>query len=240
VHVSAIRKDARLYEHIDPALVGNVQRVLVSDQAGKSNVLVKLEEMDESLALDAANPVVTEAVRRVKELEAKGYAFEGADASFKLLLLRAMGRFRHYFELEGFRVFDEKRGHEGAPEAEATVQVRVGERMAHTAAIGNGPINAMDKALRLALVDFYPQLAEMRLTDFKVRVLTTKEATQAAVRVLIESTDGGQKWGTVGVSTDVLDAAYQALVDAIEYKLYLDHVEPPQVEGPVSLGVPGS
>ncbi|HXH71471.1 MAG TPA: citramalate synthase [Mariprofundaceae bacterium] len=227
IHVSAIRKDARLYEHIDPALVGNVQRVLVSDQAGKSNVLVKLEEMDDSLELDANNPVVAEAVRRVKELEAKGYAFEGADASFKLLLLRAMGRFRHYFELEGFRVFDEKRGHEGVPESEATVQIRVGKRTSHTAALGNGPINAMDKALRSALMDFYPQLADMRLTDFKVRVLSTKEATQAAVRVLIESTDGRKKWGTVGVSTDVLDAAYQALVDAIEFKLFAGHVEPP-------------
>ena len=227
IHVSAIRKDARLYEHIDPALVGNVQRVLVSDQAGRSNVLVKLEEMDGSLELDASNPVVTEAVQRVKALESKGYAFEGADASFKLLLLRAMGRVRHYFELEGFRVFDEKRGHEGAPESEATVQVRVGERMSHSAALGNGPVNAMDNALRLALVDFYPQLSDMRLSDFKVRVLSTKEATQATVRVLIESTDGKHKWGTVGVSVDVLDAAYLALVDAIEFKLFNEGVEPP-------------
>ena len=238
VHVSAIRKEASLYEHIDPALVGNVQRVLVSDQAGRSNVLVKLSEMDLGLNLglnlDAGDPAVTEAVAQVKAHEAQGYAYEGAEGSFLLLLLKAMNRFRHYFELEGFRIFDEKQGHEGQPVSEATVRVSVGGRPAHAAALGNGPINAMDNALRAALLDFYPGLKAMRLTDFKVRVLTTKQATRAAVRVLIESSDGVRKWGTVGVSADIIEAGYRALVDAIEYKLLLDHTpypEPAEKEG---------
>jgi 2-isopropylmalate synthase len=228
VHVSAVRKDAALYEHIDPALVGNEQRVLVSDQAGRSNVLVKLSQMDLGVDLDANDPAVAEAVRQVKACEAQGYAFEGAEGSLQLLLLKAMKRFRHYFELEGFRVYDEKQGHEGQPLAEATVRVSVGGRPAHAAALGNGPINAMDNALRTALLDFYPNLGKMRLTDFKVRVLSTKQATRAAVRVLIESTDGKHKWGTVGVSTDIIEAGYQALVDAIEFKLLLDRTPYPE------------
>ncbi len=228
IHVSAIRKAARLYEHIDPALVGNRQRVSVSDQAGRSNVLVKLSELGLDAEIDARDPVVAEVVNKVKAMEAQGFAYEAAEASFHLLMLKAMKRFRHYFELEGFRVLDEKRGHEGKPQAEATVMIRVGERFAHTASLGNGPVNAMDNALRAALLEFYPSLAELRLIDYKVRVLTTQKATEAGVRVLIESTDGRKKWGTVGVSTNIIDASYQALVDAIEYKLLIDGVKPPQ------------
>jgi len=222
IHVSAIRKASELYEHTSPELVGNQQRILVSDQAGRSNVIVKLESMDLDHGLDPKDPVVAEAVRQVKELEAQGFAYEAAEASFQLLLLKATNRFSHYFELEGFRVIDEKHGHEGKPQSEATVIVTVGDKSAHTAALGNGPVNAMDSALRNALLDFYPSLSELRLTDFKVRVLSTKEATEAAVRVLIESTDGTRKWSTVGVSTNMIDASYQALVDSIEYKLLLD------------------
>ncbi len=228
IHVSAIRKSAELYEHMDPKLVGNQQRVLVSDQAGKSNVIVKLAQMGLDKEVDPSDPVVAETVRQVKEMEAQGFAYEGAEASFHLLMLRAMGKFRHYFELDGFRVLDEKQSHEGEPQSEATVQVHVGDQFAHTAALGNGPVNAMDSALRAALLDFYPSLAELRLIDYKVRVLTTRKATEAAVRVLIESTDGKCKWGTVGVSANIIDASYQALVDAIEYKLLLDQVQPPE------------
>lgn len=227
VHVSAIRKESRLYEHIDPALVGNERRILVSDQAGKSNILSKMQQLEPEAGLNENDPVVAEAVQRIKELEAMGYAFEGADASFHLLLLRAMGRFRRHFELIRYRVFDEKRGHLDPAEAEATVQLRVGERSLHTAALGNGPVNAMDNALRAALVDVYPVLTHMRLADFKVRVLSTRKATEGAVRVLIESTDGHSKWSTVGVSTDVLEAVYRALNDAIEYKLTIDGVPAP-------------
>ena len=228
IHVSAIRKLSSLYEHISPELVGNEQRVLVSDQAGRSNILSKLQQLEPEAGLAEDDPVVVEAVKRIKELEATGYAFEGADASFQLLLRRSMGRFKRHFELVRFRVYDEKRGHHDAPEAEATVQVRVGGKLVHAAALGNGPVNAMDKSLRTALVDAYPGLGTMRLTDFKVRVLSTKEATEATVRVLIESSDGNIKWNTVGVSTDVLEATYRALNDAIEYKLVMDKVPAPE------------
>jgi len=228
IHVSAIRKASVLYEHIHPELVGNRQRVMVSDQAGRSNVIFKTAEMRLGEKLDANDPVVAGIVAHVKKLEDMGYAFEGAEASFHLLFLKALKRFRHYFELEGYRVIDDKQGHEGKPQAEATVMVTVGGKFAHTASLGNGPVNAIDRALRAALRDFYPSLKAMRLIDYKVRVLTTTKATEAVVRVLIESTDGRRKWGTVGVSTNIIDASYQALVDAIEYKLTLDEIQPPE------------
>jgi len=233
IHVSAIRKQSNLYEHIDPALVGNGQRILVSDQAGRSNILSKLQQLEPDAEIDPHDPMVVEALQRIKQLEANGYAFEGADASFQLLLRRSMRRFKRHFELVGFRVFEEKRGHEKSAESEATVQVRVGGKLKHAAALGNGPVNAMDKALRAALVDAYPGLESMFLTDFKVRVLTTREATEAAVRVLIESSDGQCKWSTVGVSTDVLEATYRALNDAIEYKLVMDQAPPPEAENTI-------
>jgi len=228
IHVSAIRKDSVLYEHIHPELVGNRQRVMVSDQAGRSNVIFKTAEMNLGEQIDANDPVVASIVAHVKKLEDMGYAFEGAEGSFRLLLLKALKRFSHYFELEGYRVIDSKQSHEGKPQAEATVMITVGGEFAHTAALGKGPVNAIDRALRSALKDFYPSLKSMRLIDYKVRVLTTTKATEAVVRVLIESTDGQKKWGTVGVSTNIIDASYQALVDAIEYKLILDGITPPE------------
>jgi len=224
VHVSAIQKDRRLYEHIDPACVGNLQRILVSNQAGRSNIVAKLRELEPEANIQADDKVVKEAIKSIKEMEAYGYAFEGADASFQLLLQRVMGHFKRHFELVSFRVFDEKRGHLLNSEAEATVQVRVHGKLLHRAALGAGPVNAMDKALNLALAGAYPCLEKMRLTDFKVRVLSSKEATQAAVRVLIESTDGVRKWSTVGVSHDMLEATYRALNDAIEYQLLIEHI----------------
>jgi len=230
IHVSAIRKQSDLYEHIDPVLVGNAPRILVSDQAGRSNILSKLQQLEPDVDLQPGDPAIAEALQKIKALEASGYAFEGADASFQLLLRRSMRRFKRHFELVRFRVYDEKRGHDSDAEAEATVQVRVGGVMKHAVALGNGPVNAMDKALREALLDAYPGLESMFLTDFKVRVLSTKEATQAAVRVLVESSDGQHKWSTVGVSADMLEAAYRALNDAIEYKLVMDKVPPPQAE----------
>jgi 2-isopropylmalate synthase len=227
IHVSAIRKDARLYEHIDPALVGNERLILVSDQAGKSTVQLKMAEMGLDIDLNPDDPGVREAIRRVKELEHRGFAYEGAEASFQLLLLKAMQRFNRYFELDSFRVVDEKHDHEQEPVSEVSVSLHVGQSITATSARGNGPVNAMDNALREALIPFYPGLSSMRLTDFKVRVLTTNEATRATVRVLIESTDGIAKWGTVGVSPNMVDASYQALADAIEYKLLLDKATPP-------------
>lgn len=227
VHVSAVRKLPSLYEHLPPETVGNRQRITVSDQAGRSNVLVMAARTGFGLKLDEKDPAVVKLVRRIKTLEDHGFAFEGAEASFHLMLLKTKKQFRHFFDLKGFRVIDEKRKHDETPQAEATVMVRVGEKTAHTASMGNGPVNAMDRALRAALKDFYPTLKELRLIDYKVRVLTTQRATEAGVRVLIESTDGRRKWGTVGVSTNIIDASYQALVDAIEYKLLLDEVSPP-------------
>lgn len=224
IHVSAVRKLSRLYEHITPESIGNQQRITVSDQAGRSNVLVLAAKTGFGLKLDASDPAVAELVEQVKSMEDQGFAFEAAEASFHLMLLRAKGKLSHFFTLEGFRVIDEKRGDDGAPQAEATVMLRVGKQFAHTASLGNGPVNAMDKALRAALQDFYPSLKEFRLVDYKVRVLSTSEATEAPVRVLIESTDGERKWTTVGVSTNIIDASYQALLDAVEYKLMLDEV----------------
>jgi len=227
IHASAVRKDSRLYEHIDPDRVGNERLILVSDQAGKSTVQLKMKEMGLDVDLDANAPAVRKAIHRVKELEHRGFAYEGAEASFQLLLLQAMDRFHPYFELESFRVIDEKQGHEQEPVSVVTVNLLVGRQPTTTSGRGNGPVNAMDNALREALLPFYPSLANMRLTDFKVRVLTTQQATRATVRVLIESTDGGAKWGTVGVSANMVDASYQALADAIQYKLMLDRAQPP-------------
>ncbi|MDQ6973147.1 MAG: citramalate synthase, partial [Mariprofundaceae bacterium] len=204
IHVSAVRKLSRLYEHIPPEAVGNRQRITVSDQAGRSNVLVLAAKTGFGLKLDANDPAVGELVTQVKDLEDQGFAFEAAEASFHLMLLRAKGKLPHFFTLEGFRVIDEKRGDDAAPQAEATVMLRVGKQFAHTASLGNGPVNAMDRALRAALQDFYPTLKELRLVDYKVRVLSTSEATEANVRVLIESTDGERKWTTVGVSTNII------------------------------------
>ncbi|MDQ6964628.1 MAG: citramalate synthase [Mariprofundales bacterium] len=222
IHVSAIRKSSALYEHIDPELVGNKQRILISDQTGKSNIISKITASSIDTGLAPDHPAVARVVQHIKEMEAQGYAYEGADGSFKLLLLKAGGRFTSHFELDAFRVIDQKQGHDGRPQAEATVQIRVGSQKAHTAALGVGPIHAIDNALRLALDRFYPQLNGMRLIDFKVRVLSTRDATSAGVRVLIESGDSSTHWGTVGVGSDVIDASYQALRDAIEYKLHID------------------
>jgi 2-isopropylmalate synthase len=227
IHASAVRKDSRLYEHIDPELVGNTRQILVSDQAGKSTVHLKMTEMGLDKGLDANDPALKKAIQHVKEMENRGFAYEGAEASFQLLLLKALDRFRPFFELESFRVVDEKQGHEVEPVSEVTVTLRVGPQTTTTTASGNGPVNAMDNALREALLPFYPGLASMRLTDFKVRVLTTRQATRATVRVLIESTDGQTKWDTVGVSANMVDASYQALADAVQYKLIIDQATPP-------------
>jgi 2-isopropylmalate synthase len=227
IHASAVRKDSRLYEHIEPELVGNERLILVSDQAGKSTVQLKMAEMGLDVGLDPNDPAVKKAIQRVKELENRGFAYEGAEASFQLLLLKAMDRFKPYFELESFRVIDEKQGHEEDPASEVTVTLRVGQETTTTSARGNGPVNALDNALREALIPFYPSLVDMRLTDFKVRVLTTQQTTRATVRVLIESTDGHAKWGTVGVSANMVDASFQALADAVQYKLMLDKAAVP-------------
>lgn len=220
IHVSAVMKKPETYEHIRPELVGNRQRVLISDLAGRSNILYKAKEF--GIDINSSDPVTRNLVETIKDLEHKGYQFEGAEASFELLMRRVLGTYKKHFNLIGFRVIDEKRKEDEPPIAEATIMLSVGGKVEHTAAVGDGPVNAIDNALRKALEKFYPSLKEVKLLDFKVRVLTAGEGTAASVRVLIESGDKTDKWGTVGVSENVIEASWQALVDSIDYKLYKD------------------
>ncbi|MCB2187379.1 MAG: citramalate synthase [Deltaproteobacteria bacterium] len=222
LHISAVEKDPAMYEHVAPETVGNRRRYLVSDLAGKAAVLRKSQ--DWGLGLTADDPRLSAILAELKERENEGFHYEAAEASFELLMHRAMGREFRYFDLMGFRVTDYK-DHEGQPPlAEATVLLLVDGKVEHTAALGQGPVNALDRAIRKALVRFYPQLVDMRLVDYKVRVLSSADGTAARVRVLIESTDGRNRWGTVGVSFDVLEASWQALGDSIRFKLFKDSI----------------
>ncbi|MBI3399106.1 MAG: citramalate synthase [Deltaproteobacteria bacterium] len=223
VHVSAVLKRPETYEHIRPDLVGNHQRVLVSDLSGKSNIIYKAQEF--GIDIKSKDPIVQGIVRTLKALEYKGFQYEGAEASFELLMQKAMRARKKYFKLLGFRVIDEKKKESEPPYAEATIKLEVDGRVEHTASEGNGPVNALDNALRKALEKFYPHLKDVELLDFKVRVLTAGKGTAASVRVLVESGDGKEKWGTVGVSENVIEASWQALVDSLEYKLYKDEKE---------------
>ncbi len=216
VHTHAVLKNPATYEHVKPERVGNKRRILIGDQAGTSNVEVKARSL--GYKLKRKDPKAREVIQRVNQLEKEGYQFEGAEGSFKLLLAKAMGKYKRFFELKGFRVIIENRG-EKELFSEATIKVQVRGVEEHTAAEGNGPVDALDNALRKALEKFYPQLREMRLTDFKVRILDSSEGTGARVRVLIESSDGVERWGTVGASENIIEASWEALVDAVEYKL---------------------
>ncbi|MBF0424899.1 MAG: citramalate synthase [Magnetococcales bacterium] len=224
IHVSAILKDARTYEHITPESVGNRQRVLVSEQAGRSNLFYKLKGfgIDD---VEQKDPRILQLLNDIKELEHKGYQFDGAEASFELRARRALGQIPDYFTLHGFRVIDERREEENGEKlmlvSDASVKVSVGDHIEHTAAEGKGPVNALDQALRKALTRFYANLGDMTLSDFKVRIISDG-GTAAQVRVQIESRDGNDRWGTVGTSENIIAAAYQALVDAVVYKLYKD------------------
>jgi 2-isopropylmalate synthase len=220
IHASAVAKNPLTYEHVNPSLVGNKQRILVSDQSGLSNIKFKAKQFGVDLSDEEKG--AKELVKNIKELEEKGYKFEGADASFELLMNRTLGRYKPYFRLRGFRIIVERREEENEPYSEATIMIDVDGRVEHTAAVGNGPVNALDNAIRKALMKFYPELADMRLLDYKVRVLTTESATAATVRVLIESGDNDDTWETVGVHDNIIQASWTALVDSIEYKLYKD------------------
>jgi 2-isopropylmalate synthase len=217
VHVSAIRKSDATYEHVPPERVGNRQRVLISDLSGESNILYKAAEF--KIDFESKDPKVRKILDDLKQLEKEGFQFEGAEGSFEILIKKALGQHRRFFELMGFRVIVEKKTEEEVPLAEATIMVRVGDQVEHTAAVGNGPVNALDHAIRKALEKFYPELKEVKLLDYKVRILSTKDGTGAQTRVLIESGDGKSKWGTVGVSENIIQASWQALVDSIDYKL---------------------
>lgn len=219
VHIHAVLKNAATYEHIVPAEVGNRRRMLVSDYAGRSGLMEKVEAYGISLTKNHAK--LQELVETLKERESQGYQFEGAEGSFELLMRKAVGSHRPSFQLLGFRVIVEKKQEHGMLLSEATVMVKVGEVIEHTAAVGAGPVNALDHALRKALEKFYPQLREVKLLDYKVRVLSANKGTESKVRVLIESGDHKDKWGTVGVSENIMEASWQALADSIEYKLLL-------------------
>lgn len=216
IHVSAIMKHPKTYEHITPELVGNKTRVLVSELAGQSNLLFKAQELN--LDMDTEKPRTKEIIEKIKDLEHQGYQFEGADASLELLLRQAFGTIEEIFTLESFKILVGKAA-DCAVISEAIVKIKVQGESVYTAAEGNGPVNALDNALRKALIQFYPQIQDIHLSDYKVRVIDEKDATAAKVRVLIESTDFDNTWNTVGVSENIIEASWQALVDSIRYAL---------------------
>jgi 2-isopropylmalate synthase len=220
VHVNAIINEPKSYEHIHPSLIGNQRKVLVSEQSGKSNILFKAREFNLDLARDKT--AAQEIVQIIKEMEDSGFQFEGADASLELLMKKSMGMHTRYFKLKGFRVITEKRSEDTDPLAEATIMIDVDGNIEHTAAMGNGPVNALDNALRKALRNFYPRIQEVKLLDYKVRVVSSKQGTESVVRVLIESGDRTGSWNTVGVSSNIIEASWMALVDSMDYKLFKD------------------
>mgnify|MGYP001097154493 FL=1 len=219
-HVAGIIKDERAYQHVDPALVGNRSRVLVSELSGQRNLLVKLKEA----GLDfLSQDEIKRLLEVVKEREAQGYQYEGAEASFEMLVRRSLPGYQPPFELEDFVIVERRRVRkgDGANEmlAEAMVKLNINGETVHTAHEGNGPVNALDGAVRKALNPLFPQLEQVKLVDYKVRILDSQAATGARVRVLIESTDGTRHWTTVGSSTDIIEASWLALADALEYAL---------------------
>jgi 2-isopropylmalate synthase len=227
LHVSAIAKDPRSYEHVDPESVGNRRHVVVSDQAGRANLLTRLKEVGIDVA--GREEKLGRLLELVKEREFAGYAYDGAEASFELLARRALDGLPEYFRLQSFRVIDERRWNarsELVTLSEATIKVEVRGEPLMTVAEGNGPVNALDTALRKALTPAYPELNEVRLTDYKVRILTPQDGTKAVTRVMIESSapttanGGGESWSTVGVSANVIDASYNALHDSLTWRLF--------------------
>ena len=217
LHVDAMRKNPETYIHLDPALVGNENRILISELSGSSTILEKAQKRGLDLKKDS--PETKEILKQVTALEHQGYSFEGAEASFELLVKKATGSYRRLFDLIGYRVIVEKRADDREAITEATLKLRVGDEEMLTVAEGDGPVNALDSALRLALTPHYPELAAIRLTDFKVRVINVKEGTAAKVRTVVDSADAGESWSTVGVSTNIIDASWHAVVDSIEYGL---------------------
>ncbi len=217
LHANAAQKVARSYEHIDPALVGNRTRVLVSDMAGRSSLALKAREL--GLELDEKRPEMKGLIEELKEREFRGYEYEAADASFRLLVGKHLGQNRAFFTVENYRVIIERHG--GELWAEATVKLNVNGQTVHTVAEESGPVGALDRALRLALEKTYPQLRDMNLRDYKVRILEGSSGAGSRTRVLIESGDGDRIWGTVGVSDNIIDASWEALRESVEYKLSL-------------------
>jgi len=222
LHANAAQKVKSSYEHIDPALVGNRTRVLLSDMAGRSSLVLKAREF--GVELDEKSPEMKGLVEELKEREFRGYEYEAADASFKLLVARMLGHRKEFFEVEGYRVMIERHGN--VISSEATVRVKVAGESIHTVAESSGPIGALDIALRLALEKFYPQLRTMKLRDYKVRIVEGNEGTGSKTRVLVESGDGHSVWGTVGLSDNIIDASWEALRESVEYRLSIPDPAP--------------
>jgi len=214
IHVSAVQKITKTYEHIEPELVGNHRRVLISDQAGKSNIIYKIKEL--GLQIKDSDQKAKEIIQKIKELEKEGFEFENADASFELLIRKLTGKYTPVFDLKHFRLIIEKTENKEMV-SEGVVKVKVGYGEEFVAAEGNGPVNALDSALRKALIKVIPGIKDMELVDYKVRVLGQKQGTRSRVRVLIESKKKENTWVTVGVSENIIEASWQALVDAVEY-----------------------
>lgn len=214
MHIDGVVKVAHSFEHLDPAIVGNERELIVSDQGGGALVVARLAEIVPNL--DKKDPRVSEILREVKALESAGWHFEVAEASFQLLAARRLGLFENPFEVTHYRVTEEM----GTVASEATVRVKVGDETAHTAAFGDGPVGALDAALRKAVVRFFPQLQDVRLTDYKVRVLEGTSGTGSRVRVWVESTDGKRTWATAGVSENIIEASWLALVDSLQFALF--------------------
>jgi 2-isopropylmalate synthase len=219
VHIDAIMKNSKAYEHVDPARFGNHRRFITSELAGKMPIVQKAEEL--AVKIDKKSPEAKELLKALQEKELQGYQFEGADASFELFMKKHLKKYPPFFKLQGFRVHTERPA-DGSAWAEATVHIEVKGKRQFSAADSVGPVDALDKAIRKALIKFYPSLEHMRLTDYKVRVLDTKDGTAAKVRVLIESQDEHDSWTTVGVHENIIEASWEALVDSIEYKLLKD------------------
>jgi 2-isopropylmalate synthase len=216
-HVNAVQKVARSYEHIDPATVGNSRHVLISDLSGRSNIVMKAQEL--GFKLDNETPELKEILSRIKKLEHEGYEFEAAEGSLALIIRRALRHEERPFKVDSYHVSMRSTGKNSV--CEATIKVHVSNGAGHTVAEGDGPINALDNALRAALANFFPQIRKVVLTDYKVRILDSATGTSARTRVLIESSNGHDEWGTVGVHDNIVEASLQALVDSMEYALLL-------------------
>ncbi|MDD3193604.1 MAG: citramalate synthase [Oscillospiraceae bacterium] len=220
MHVDGVQKLRKSFEHIDPEAVGNRRNLLVSEMAGRTAILNRIMRVDPSVT--KFSPITEQIIAKIKELEYHGYQFETALASVDVLIYKELGRMKEYFTLRHFKIIGEQSTEEGGQLASALIKIQVGDQEEITAAEGAGPVHALDRAMRKALEVFYPSLAKVRLIDYKVRVMTPEAATAAAVRVLIESTDGENVWTTVGASPDIIEASWKALVDSIEYKLLKD------------------
>ncbi|MEG2881485.1 MAG: citramalate synthase [Christensenella sp.] len=220
MHIDGVEKLHKSFEHVDPQSVGNNRRFLISEVAGRAMLLKKIQKIEPTVT--AKSRMVGELVARLKQLEFEGYQFEAAEQSFELVIRRLLGKYKKYFELEYFKIIGEQPLADGQNPSSAIIKVKVDGKSRISGAEGDGPVHALDLALRGALMGFYPSLGDMRLADYKVRVLESSATTAAKVRVLIESTDGRYTWNTVGVSTDIIEASFLALTDSIEYKLTLD------------------